>query len=234
MSTALPGNEGGTDPAPIQPVIYGLTLLIYGTFFKLGGVKVYGRENVPRNGPVIIAPNHVSMLDPPLVGWITPRVLRVMAKQELFGTETLPRRAFDIFIRGIGTFPVRRGRPDRTALRIAMTVLRRGNGLLLFPEGARSLDGTLGVAEPGVGMIAHATKAPIVPVYLHGTSAAWSKQNPALRPTPTEVHFGKPLRFEWEYAQKSNRELVENIGARFMAEIGALRDEAEKKLSVIK
>src|SRR5690606_17349628 len=97
-----------------------------------GGVRVYGRENVPRTGPVIIAPNHVSMLDPPLVGWITPRVLRVMAKQELFGTSSLPRRAFDYFIRSIGTFPVQRGRPDRKALRTAMAVLRRGNGLLLF------------------------------------------------------------------------------------------------------
>jgi len=234
MSTALPGNEAGADPAPIQPIIYGLALLIYGAFFKLGGVRVYGRENVPRTGPVIIAPNHVSMLDPPLVGWITPRVLRVMAKQELFGTETLPRRAFDVFIRGIGTFPVRRGRPDRRALRVAMAVLRRGNGLLLFPEGARSLDGTLGAAEPGVGMIAHSTKAPIVPVYLHGTGAAWSKQNPALRPTPTEVHFGKPLHFAEEYAQKSNRDLVEKIGARVMTEIGALRDQAQKQRSVIK
>lgn len=214
------------DPAPIVPVVYGAAFLIYGAFFRLGGVKIYGRENVPRTGPVIIAPNHASMMDPPLVGWITPRVLRVMAKQELFGTSSLPRRAFDYFIRGIGTFPVQRGRPDRKALRTAMAVLRRGNGLLLFPEGSRTTDGTLGAAEPGLGMIAHATKSPIVPVYLHGTDAAWSKTHPALRPVPTEVHFGKPLRFEEEYSQKSNRRLIDEIGARVMSEIARLRDEA--------
>jgi 1-acyl-sn-glycerol-3-phosphate acyltransferase len=227
MSTPDPRKQDSSgDPAPIRPVVYGAALLIYGAFFKLGGVQIYGRENVPRTGPVIIAPNHVSMLDPPLVGWITPRVLRVMAKQELFGDSSLPRRAFDYFIRGIGTFPVQRGRPDRKALRTAMAVLRRGNGLLLFPEGSRSEDGTPGAAEPGLGMIAHATKAPIVPVYLHGTGAAWSKQHPALRLTRTEVHFGKPLRFEEEYAQKSSRQLIDGIGARVMAEIARLRDEA--------
>ena len=97
---------------------------------------------------------------------------------------------------------------------------------MIFPEGTRSTDGALGTAEIGLGMIAHATHSPVVPIYMKGTHKAFSSMHPGFRLTATEIHYGKPLCFEEEYSRRGDRATLEAINARVMQEIAALRDKA--------
>ena len=207
--------------------VYRLTFGSYGLLFKLGGLKVHGRENVPLTGPVIIAPNHASLFDPPLVGCTTPRPVTTMGKIELFEKKTCGVKLLGWIIQRMGTFPVKRGQPDRRALRMAMHVLKSGEALVLFPEGTRTRTGEFGPPEPGIALIAHSTKAPVVPMYLKGTEAGFSPLQPKFRVIHPEVFFGEPLRFEEEYARKGDRATLEAIGNRIMAEIARLKAEAD-------
>ena len=211
--------------------VYRLTFGSYGLLFKLGGLKVHGQENVPREGPVIIAPNHASLFDPPLVGFTVPRRVTTMGKIELFEKKTCGLKILGWIIQRMGTFPVKRGQPDRRALRMAMQVLREGGALVLFPEGTRTRTGELGPSEPGISLIAHATKAPVVPMYLKGTGEGFSPQQPKFRLIHPEVFFGEPLRFEEEYARKGDRATLEAIGNRIMEEIAKLKENAERGTS---
>jgi len=195
---------------------------LWKAFFTLGGLKVSGQENVPLSGPLIIAANHASLMDPPLLGVATPRVFAIMAKQELFEHRIAGLHVMNFIIRGLGAFPVQREKADRKALRHAMQVLQGDQALALFPEGTRTPDGNLGPAEPGLGMIAHSTKAPILPVYLKGTEQALSKMHKGFRLIHPEVRFGKPLDLSAEYEQRGSRETLEAIGNRVMAAIAEL------------
>jgi 1-acyl-sn-glycerol-3-phosphate acyltransferase len=205
----------------IHPIIYPLTQAVVSAFFRLGGLKVRGLENLPEQGRFILAPNHVSHFDPPLVSHICPRTPHIIAKAELFKNPI-----FGGYIARLGAFPVQRGKADRQAIRRAMEVLENETPLIVFPEGTRSPDGNLQSAEIGFAMIAHATKSPIVPVYLKGTQNALSAVRPGFRFTKTEIHFGEPLFFEEEYSRRGDRATLEAIGARVMQEIAALRDVA--------
>ncbi|MDQ3813219.1 MAG: 1-acyl-sn-glycerol-3-phosphate acyltransferase, partial [Armatimonadota bacterium] len=196
-------------------------------FYRLGGMKIHGLENVPLEGPLIVAPNHVSLFDPPLVGVAMPRLVTTMAKAELFEKKTCGLKILGYVIQRMGTFPVRRGTPDRRALRRAIQVLKDGGALVIFPEGTRTRTGELGPAEPGLGMIAHATKAPILPVYLKGTECGFSHLHPKPRLIHPEVYFGNPLTFEKEYQQRANRATLQEIGERVMQEIARLRDQSQ-------
>ena len=211
---------------PIHDWIYCTMLWLYSVFFFFGRWRVLGRENVPEHGPVIIAPNHVSMFDPPLVGCSMPRPVTTMGKAELFEKRTCGLKILGFIIQHMATFPVRRGTGDRRAIKRAVKVLRDGGALVIFPEGTRSPDGDLGPAEVGLGMIAHMTKAPIVPVYLKGTECSLSKTHRGLRMVKAEVFYGKPLYFEAEYALKNEREVLQSICDRVMEAIAQLRDEA--------
>ena len=207
----------GSDHAG-RPVIYNLTRAFFLAYFKLGGVKVYGRENIPRSGRFIFAPNHVSHLDPPLVSIYAPRRPHAVSKSELFEN---PVVAF--LYSGLGAFPIQRGRADRKAIRRAIEILEHDEPLLIFPEGTRSKTGEFGPPEIGLGMIAHAAKAPILPVYVKGTQNCLSPVRPGVRFTKTELHFGRPLLFEEEYARRGDRATLEAINARVMEEMRALR-----------
>ncbi|HVF09739.1 MAG TPA: lysophospholipid acyltransferase family protein [Abditibacteriaceae bacterium] len=212
---------------PMHGWLYHFMFGSYGLFFRLNGLKVYGRENVPREGPFILAPNHVSLFDPPLVGVASPRLVTTMGKAELFEKKTCGLKILGFIIRRMGTFPVHRGKPDRRALRRAAQVLKAGGGLVIFPEGTRTTDGRLGPPELGIALIAHSAKAPVVPMYLKGTDRAFSKLHPGFRLIKPEAWFGPPLRFEEEYAQRGDRQTLHAISNRIMAEIARLRDVAE-------
>ena len=125
--------------------------------------EVKGKENVPRNGPLIVVANHLNLADPPLLSASIPRRIVFMAKEELFSSRG---RAF---VRAFGAFPVRRGRLDREALRQAMRVLESGRALGMFPEGKRSLNHQMSEAELGVALIALRSGAPILPIGISGS-----------------------------------------------------------------
>lgn len=130
-------------------------------------VQVEGLERLPPVGPCIIAPNHISNADPPLVGgWLAPalrRRPRFLAKEQLF------KGVLGWFLRGQGVIPVRAGGSDIEAYRAARSVLDAGEVLVAFPEGTRSRDGRLGAPRPGVTLLATRCGVPIVPVGVSGT-----------------------------------------------------------------
>lgn len=230
MSTQEIEQKEGTAPGRPIPVgnafIYRLTRVFVLAHFRAGGGRVFGQENIPLKGRFIFAPNHVSHLDPPLVSSFSPRRPHVMAKQELFKNALCAK-----YIRGLGAFPVDRGKADRKAIRHAIKILESDAPLLIFPEGTRSKTGELGPAEIGLGMIAHATKAPIIPVYLKGTDQAFSPMNPKFGIVKVEIHYGTPLQLDEEYAGRGDRATIEAIGQKTMQAIAALRDAAATKTS---
>ena len=217
--TMKPNKAFAPDFVPRHTLVFPFMSLLYKLYMRLGRSRVRGRRNVPQTGPVILAPNHVSMLDPPLVGISCGRWPYTMAKAELFVG------AFGWVIEQMGTFPIHRGQADRRALKIARRLLDAGEALLIFPEGTRTRDGELSEAEIGVAMLAHASKAAVVPIFIAGTGGALSLAQPGAALVRTEIRFGKPLPLDDLYAQRGNRETLEAINARLMSAIKALGNE---------
>ncbi len=167
-----------------------------------------GIENIPAGG-VIIAANHISLWDPPVVGTAIPRRrIHFMAKEELF-----TNKIFCWIITKLEAFPVKRGSADRTAIRTALSLLETGNIVGIFPEGTRSKNGKLGNPEPGLALIAVKAGVPVVPTAIVGTDKIFS--NGCLFPK-IKVIFGKPLIFS------RDKESMEEMSARVMAEISHL------------
>jgi 1-acyl-sn-glycerol-3-phosphate acyltransferase len=130
----------------------------------LFGMRVTGAGNVPVEGPLLVACNHISEMDPPVLACAMPRTLHFMAKKELFSNRLLDR-----FFRNVRAFPVDRGTADRQAIRTASDLLSSGEAVAIFPEGTRSVDGRQLAPRPGLGLLALSTGAPVLPVYVSGT-----------------------------------------------------------------
>ncbi len=178
--------------------------------------QVVGLKNVPRQGPVILASNHVSMLDPPLVAVLVPRRVVYMGKIELWKTPIIgPLYSL------VGFIPVRRFEADLAALRRAEKALRQNHVLGMFPEGTRSGKPGLGKGLPGTAIIAIRTGAPIVPVGVSGTAGAGVPHS-LFRRTRVRVAFGKPFELS---KGRLNTELVEEGTERIMKEIALLLPE---------
>lgn len=138
----------------------GLVSAIFHIYFK---IIVMGRENMPEaRGGFIIASNHVSNCDPPMVGVVFKRKYTFMAKDELFHINPI----FTWVIKKLGAFPVKRGSKDTAAIDAALKSLEDGRAFVIFPEGTRSKDGELGKPKSGVSLIAARAKAPVVPVFV--------------------------------------------------------------------
>ena len=154
-------------------------------------LEVRGREHVPQSGPVMLVCNHVSVLDPPLVGGASPRELHFMAKEELFRIPLFGR-----LIAALNARPVRRDGSDSRALKAALRLLGEGRALLVFPEGTRGVEGRLGEAKPGAGMLAVMSGAAVVPVHVSGSGRALPPGRTVPRPAKVRVRFGPPLHFK--------------------------------------
>ncbi len=130
----------------------------------LFGLRVYGAERVPRHGGVIIACNHISELDPPIIGCSIPRTIAFMAKVELF-----KHRIGSFFMEKLNAFPVNRAGVDTQALRTAIDFLKGGEAVVIFPEGTRSNDGRLLPVKAGISLIVSASGSPVLPAFIWGT-----------------------------------------------------------------
>jgi 1-acyl-sn-glycerol-3-phosphate acyltransferase len=173
-------------------VLYRTLKWITVALMRLGfRLEVRGREHVPRSGPVLLVSNHVSVLDPPFVGGAAPRELYFLAKEELFA---IP--GFGRLIRALNARPVRRDGSDSRALKLALRLLAEDRALLIFPEGTRGVEGRLREGKPGAGMLAVASGAPVVPVYVSGSGRALPPGRVVPRLTKVRVSFGPALHFK--------------------------------------
>ena len=191
-----------------------LKLLIRGAAGALFRYRAFGNANVPVTGAALLAANHESFLDPPLVGVGTRRQLHFLAKAELFRVPLLGS-----LIRRLNAHPVERAGADMGALRLALALLREGHALLVFPEGTRGGGGRLGPAKAGAGMVAALSEAPVVPVYVHGSGRALPRGARYPRATRISVTYGEPLRF----ARVRGKVRYQDISDEIMAAIGRLK-----------
>ena len=159
--------------------------------FFSGGLRIVGRENVPKEGPVILAPIHVSFFDPPVVSCASPRAVSFMAKEELFKPPV-----FGPLIRSLGAFPVKRGGVDKSSIRLAIARLQAGGTLIMFPEGTRGDGKTMSPLQAGVAILAKRSGAAVVPVGVCGSHRMMPKGAKLPRFSRLKVSFGKP--FTWE------------------------------------
>jgi 1-acyl-sn-glycerol-3-phosphate acyltransferase len=178
--------------------------------------RAYGRENIIEEGPAIMAANHQSYLDPPLVGITCRNELFFLARKTLF-----EKRFLGAIISRVNALPVDLTRGDLTALRAIMNLLKEGHRTVIFPEGTRSLTGQIQQARPGIGMIIARTLAPVVPMRIFGSFEAWPKGG-KIRPHPITVVVGKPLRFKKEDFAAHNREVYQKTSEQVLAAIAAI------------
>ncbi len=167
--------------------------LVFKIYFILTcRLKISGSENIPKKGPFILAGNHVSYLDPILLGGGCKRKdLYYMARHTLFKT-----KFWDWVMRHVHAFPVKRDVADMNAFKTALRHLNSGHGLTLFPEGTRSLDGSLQKPEPGIGFLVSKSRAVVVPAYVGGTNIVLPKGQKKIKHCKITVIFGKPIVFD--------------------------------------
>jgi 1-acyl-sn-glycerol-3-phosphate acyltransferase len=156
-------------------------------FFR---ISYEGGENIPRQGALIVASNHQSHLDPPLVGVGVPRHVFFMAKREF-----TKFRLFRWFLGDIGTIFVNRSQ-GREALNAAMEFLQAGRAIVIFPEGTRTRTGHIGTGKKGVAILAHRTGATVVPACIVGADKCFPAGSRRIRLGRIKVYYGEPLRFE--------------------------------------
>ena len=181
--------------------------------------EVKGRDQIPQSGGLIVASNHVSFWDPPLVGAAILREAHFLAKEELFSTPVLGP-----LIRSVNAIPIRRGMADLSGMSRAIASMKSGGALLMFPEGSRMRDGELHPARPGVGMMAVHADVPIVPCFISGSNRPrqWMVRRGRVR-----IWFG-PVR-PWrdlaghETDLTPGRALYQRVGDAVMREIAMLK-----------
>lgn len=201
--------------------------------FVVGGVlglltrwEIRGAERAPRSGGLIVASNHISFWDPPLVGCAFPRELHFLAKEELFRTPGL-----GFVIRKLNAIPIRRGVADLSGLSRALDVLKQNQVLLMFPEGSRMRDAELHPARPGVGMMAVQANVPILPCYISGSN----RPRRWLTGSRVRIWFG-PLRVWQDLVTPESdlapgRALYQQVGDAVMREIAILKTGQETAAS---
>lgn len=188
-------------------------------------LSVVGRDLVPAEGGVIVAANHVSYLDIPIVGCALARRADFLAKADLFHHPVVRW-----FFRRLGGVPIRRGVIDRAALTEVERRLAEGRVVVVYPEGTRSPSGRLQDPKAGVGMLAVRTGAPVVPVYVSGTGDAWPEGAWWFRCRPVSVRFGVPLRFSSAgRSDQARKRDYERIARDIMDHIAALKRDAEAR-----
>lgn len=194
---------------------YNLSCFIFRFFFSR---KVYGLEHVPSEGAYLICANHLSYLDPPCIGSSIPsKHVFYFARKTLFDSKLmgwlLPR---------IQAIPIDQEKADLFGIRTTLQLLKAGAPILLFPEGARSWDGTLQKGEPGIGMIAAKSGVPILPAKIRGSFEAWPRGRSKIRLHPLSITFGPLLPPFQPPSPLSNQAGYQWISDQIMAAIAKL------------
>ncbi len=173
----------------VNPFLYWtLRAILVPAFLVYLRMNRIGREHLPKQGPLLLASNHRSFLDPFVIGTLVRRPVYYMAKRELF-----EKRWQAWVLNGLGAFPVDRGAGDRGAMDTARAILERGDCVVLFPEGTRVRAGALGTPRRGIGRLALETGVPVVPVAVIGTENV--RRGWRIRPRKVSLRVGRPLNF---------------------------------------
>ena len=199
--------------------VYWFGWTLFGSAYRsLFGLKVVGREHLVRDGAVLIVSNHESFLDPPLIGTLFHDEMFYLARKSLMTTPLLKW----IYL-AWNSIPVDQDRPDMTSLKAIIKLLASGRRVLVFPEGERSLDGVIGVAQPGVGLIAVKSNAVIQPIRIEGARDALPRGSGRIRFSQITLHIGPPIRLtEEELTTAKGKHGYQHIADRLMDAIKAL------------
>lgn len=188
------------------------------TSLLLFRTRVLHRERMINEGPAILASNHQSFLDPPILGNVSTRGIFFLARKTLLDTPgmgwLLPK---------LNVVPVDQEGTDRSALKALIRLLRAGEGVLVFPEGARTLDGNLQPVLPGLGLVIAKTLAPVVPMRIFGAHEALPRGGGGLHLHKITVVVGEPIHFTEADLQPPGKELYARLSNRVMEAISALR-----------
>ncbi len=180
--------------------------------------KVFGVENFPSEGAVLVVSNHQSFFDPVLVGYGLDRELDYMARDTLF-----KNKLFVKLIKSLNAFPVKRGEIDIGAVKETLRRLKNGRAVLLFPEATRTADGKIREFKPGIAMLAKKAKVPVVPAVIEGAFDAWPRTRKLPRPfVPIYVMFSEPI-YPEDYERISPEEFVGRIYNKMVEMQGELK-----------
>ena len=211
MSAAFPQVE----MQPVYGVCHYTLRVMFDMFFR---GEVAGLENLPKAGGFLLAANHASFIDPPMIGCQISRQIAYFARKTLWkgGLSSW-------WLDSVGTIPVDRdGGQDVSAIKRVLRAIKDERGLILFPEGTRTADGKLQPAKPGVGFIAIKTQVPVVPVRIFGSFEAFGKGRPLRLGTPVTVVFGAPLAPSFYDDAKAGKDRAQVASDRIMAEIARI------------
>lgn len=197
--------------------VYWLFWMSFGAAYRsLFGLRVVGAEHLIREGPVLVVSNHQSFLDPPLIGNLYRDEMVYLARKTLFTPVS------QWFYARLNAIPVDQERPDMTSLKTIIRKLKAGHRVLVFPEGSRTLDGNIGEAAPGVGLIAVKSGVPIQPVRITGAHEAMPRGSSRIRFARITVYVGPPIFLSPEQRAANSKSGYENITQCIMHAITAL------------
>jgi 1-acyl-sn-glycerol-3-phosphate acyltransferase len=194
---------------------YHFSRLIARLFFRF---RVIHRERMIQSGPVILAMNHQSFLDPPLAGITCNRAIYFLARRTLMEAPLLGS-----FLPKLNVIPVNQDGIDRSALKALIRILKLGNAALVFPEGSRTLDGSLQPAQAGLGLLIAKTLAPVVPMRIFGAHEALPRGGSGLHFVPITVVIGEPIFFTAADVESPGKDLYQRLSQRVMEAIEALQ-----------
>jgi 1-acyl-sn-glycerol-3-phosphate acyltransferase len=188
-------------------------------------VRVEGRANIPTDGPFVVSPVHRSNIDTVLMAFVSPRPLRYMAKDTLWKHGWSGR-----LVAALGGFPVNRDTADREALRTCEAALRRGEPVVIFPEGTRKSGPVVTDLFEGAAFVALRGGVPIVPVGIGGSAGAMPKGSKFLRPVKVRIVIGQPIRppLREGAGARGTRRHVHELTAQLQADLQRLYDQAER------
>ena len=198
---------------------------IFATYFRW---RVFGAANVPQQGGVILAANHGSFLDPPLIGCGVNRTISFLARESLFHFPGM-----GALLRSWSVVPVDRDGGGAKGLKMILNRLLAGGGIVLFPEGTRTKDGNLQPARSGIGLTVIKSTAPVVPVRVFGTFEAYGRNHKFPRPQRIIIKYGEPmdfaaLRSEAKICDKTRlKEIYQQVADEIMAAIAKLEPKAD-------
>jgi 1-acyl-sn-glycerol-3-phosphate acyltransferase len=191
--------------------------LVATVLFRL---KVSGQHHIPKTGGVLIAANHASYLDIPILGCGMRRQASFMGRMDLFDGPV------GWLMRYLGWIPIRRERVDRGGFEEAITRIKAGQAVVIYPEGGRTEDGRLQISKPGVGMIVAATGCPVIPAYLGGTFDVLPPGAKWIRLRPIRVTYGEPMDFsallKEPDGESKKKDVYQRISQEIMDRIAAL------------